>query len=485
MKGIMKIGFFGTLLTTLLLCNAACSKDDSAPAPHLEASFNTSEAMYWNTLGRFVVVDASGDWTVEVDYPGEGPDWCTPAVQEGSGDMNMWINTTQNESLDDRQAVITFTSGTMTSTLNLTQKGRQTNSLAAVIRGASTRASLNYTATTVTVDINVSPSQPTLPWTVSVTPAAPVWCTPSATSGTGNGTLTFDVSRNDGRTQRVDTILISSTLGTARLIVEQRSLRLELPKVVEPAWLLEYPGVDFAIEYNTSKKIAKWTAWQLDKTYMGDNERADKFIFDPRTIPYNPVYGGTGKPNDYRAQVDYSVTPNGTITYQRGHLCPSADRTARQSMNDSTFFYTNMAPQIPNLNTGMWKSIETREREWALEADCQALYICAGGSLIETDGNPKPIYGLTVPSSMAIPHYYFKVILRKKTSGAYDAIGFWIENKNWGQDAFKNNVNVVLKNIDEIEALSGIDFFYDLDAATQTSVEAQQPIKANWTGLPN
>jgi endonuclease G len=133
-------------------------------------------------------------------------------------------------------------------------------------------------------------------------------------------------------------------------------------------------------------------------------------------------------------------------------------------MNAQTFMYSNMSPQISAFNQGIWGVLETRVRGWVGGSD--TLYICAGGTVLKE----SDIMGYTSPSSMAVPKYYFKVILRKKAAtGAYDAIGFWFDHKNYGNEALSSRH---VKTIDDIEALTGIDFFYQLPAAEQNRVEA-------------
>jgi endonuclease G len=179
---------------------------------------------------------------------------------------------------------------------------------------------------------------------------------------------------------------------------------------------------------------------------MGSSGRTDYWQFDPR-IPeqYAPV------------RADFSG-------YDRGHLCPSADRTQSTAMNRQTFMYSNMSPQVSAFNQGIWGMLETKVRGWVNGLD--TLYICAGGT-IRHDGE---VIEYTTPSQMPVPMYYFKVILRKKAAtGTYDAIGFWFEHR---QD-MENLSSAHVKTVDQIEALTGFDFFYYLQEDVQTQVEAE------------
>jgi endonuclease G len=296
-------------------------------------------------------------------------------------------------------------------------------------------------------------------WTVGVSypESAPAgWCTVSPAAGAGNKNVWVATATNNAAAARSATVTVTAAAGSVALGVTQYSTtdpqpnvstgHLELPKPVEPDWVLNYADGDFTLEYSTAKKHPKWVAWQLYKSHMGSSGRTDYWQFDPR-IPaeYSPV------------REDFSG-------YDRGHLCPSADRTQSVAMNRQTFMYSNMSPQLGAFNQGIWATLETRVRTWASGSD--TLYICAGGTI----GKESDIMGYTSTSSMAVPKYYFKVILRKKAAnGAFDAIGFWFENKSYSGVSLSS---AQVKTIDEIETLTGIDFFYQLPEAEQNRVEA-------------
>lgn len=86
--------------------------------------------------------------------------------------------------------------------------------------------------------------------------------------------------------------------------------------------------------------------------------------------------------------------------------------------------------------------------------------------------------------NVAIPKYYFKVFLRKKSTGVYDATGFWFENRSYddtydGTNAQKNAaLKACIKTVDDIEELTGFDFFYNLSTDIQNRVEAEYNPKA-------
>ncbi|MEG4857142.1 DNA/RNA non-specific endonuclease [Microcoleus sp. K1-B6] len=117
----------------------------------------------------------------------------------------------------------------------------------------------------------------------------------------------------------------------------------------------------FVLSYNSKTKTANWVSWQLNKSWIGAADRQDNFRPDDSL----PADWYKVRPNDY--------TGSG---YDRGHIAPSADRTRNKGDNSSTFLMTNMMPQVPELNRGLWGDLEDYCRE--LVAQGKELYIVAG-----------------------------------------------------------------------------------------------------------
>ena len=293
-----------------------------------------------------------------------------------------------------------------------------------------------------------------------------VWCRASTYSGTGdkNVRLTLDPNLSEEQRSATVTVSLDATSHTVQLQLKQQGLSqsggtttppdlsaLELPKIVDTTWTLYYSKGEFTLEYSPEKKHSKWVAWKLHRGYIGSSGRTDAWQWDPRILPqFRP------------ARDDF-------YGYDRGHICPSADRTQSKEMNAETFMYSNMTPQIANLNQQTWLTIENKERDWVSGLD--TLYICAGGTILKE----ADIDHYTSPSNMPVPKYNFKVILRKKAStGAYDAIGFWFENRYYGRPANASDV----KTVRWIETQTGIDFFYNLPKAVQDEVETKYTLSA-------
>lgn len=118
---------------------------------------------------------------------------------------------------------------------------------------------------------------------------------------------------------------------------------------------------EYVLSYNCERGIANWAAWQVIASDLGNAERKDDFRPDP-SIPKNCP---RVMPSDY--------TRSG---YDKGHLCPSADRTADDETNSATFFMTNMMPQTGDNNRGPWEKLESYTRDLVKEGN--DVYIYAG-----------------------------------------------------------------------------------------------------------
>ena len=87
--------------------------------------------------------------------------------------------------------------------------------------------------------------------------------------------------------------------------------------------------------------------------------------------------------------------------YDRGHLAPAATFVDSQKEMDESFYMSNMSPQDPSFNRGIWKKLENYERRMAMEKD--TVYVICGGIL--TDGL-KTIG----PNKVSVPKFYYKII---------------------------------------------------------------------------
>ena len=142
----------------------------------------------------------------------------------------------------------------------------------------------------------------------------------------------------------------------------------------------------FVMSYNNKTHTANWVSWQLNKSWIGAADRQDNF-----------------RPDDSLPDAWYKVRPNDYTGsgYDRGHIAPSADRNRNKEDNSSTFLMTNMMPQVPELNRGVWGDLEEYCRELVQQG--KELYIVAGP--IGSQG------AIGKKEKIAVPAKTWKVIL--------------------------------------------------------------------------
>ena len=186
------------------------------------------------------------------------------------------------------------------------------------------------------------------------------------------------------------------------------------------------------IGYSKTYRQAIWVAYTLDadKLLTRQVRRKDKFLADP-AVKYRPV-----KPKDYNRS-----------GYDKGHLAPAADMTYSEETMKNSFYMTNITPQIPGCNRGIWKRIESQVRRWALNEG--KLYIVTGPVF---DRKPKKMGNSKIP----VPSAFYKVVL--DLTPPMKMIGFVVPN-----ETSKRHVSNFVLPVDEVEWITGYDFFSELD----------------------
>jgi len=220
--------------------------------------------------------------------------------------------------------------------------------------------------------------------------------------------------------------------------------KLEIPKTDPNEIIITHTG--YALLYNEPHEQASWVAYELTKEETNKlYERTDKFILDPK------VKTGTANDKDYAGS-----------GYDRGHLAPASDMGWSATAMAESFYYSNMSPQIPSFNRGVWKRLEELVRTWAIENN--SVYIVTG---------PVLTSGLTTigPNKVSVPDHYYKVIL-DYNEPIIKGIGFIIPNA--GSIEPLQNFAV---SIDSVEKVTGIDFFFSLPDEQEDLIEKTLCIK--------
>ena len=211
--------------------------------------------------------------------------------------------------------------------------------------------------------------------------------------------------------------------------------------------------MNYCLAYDTVQYHSRWVAFRFDASNRPKNVgRKDAFQDDPEI--------------DAKYYVGSSGFGGG---YDRGHLCASNDRLVSEEANKQTFYMTNMSPQLSQFNQQYWVGYELFVQDLGREASfSDTLYVVKGGTIAKDQildyryrNNGKKV---------AIPKYYFMALLKCKSS-AYEAIAFWMEHKEYDVDPSKSEILKHAISIDELEELTGIDFFHNLPDELETAVE--------------
>lgn len=208
-----------------------------------------------------------------------------------------------------------------------------------------------------------------------------------------------------------------------------------------PEQILKRTG--YVASYNKATLLPNWVAWHLTaERTEGSAKRSGVDFAEDTEVP------------EPRA-TDWDYYNSG---YDRGHMCPAADNKWSKKAMEESFLFTNMCPQNGNLNRGDWNEMEMACRKWAKKYG--DMYIVCGPILYK--GKHKTIG----KNKVVVPEAFFKVVLR--TGDDPQAIGFIYKNTsgNRPKDSYVNTV-------DEVERITGIDFFPSLPDNVEKKVEAE------------
>jgi endonuclease G len=198
----------------------------------------------------------------------------------------------------------------------------------------------------------------------------------------------------------------------------------------------------FSLAYSEEHEQAYWVFYELRAEELkGRFKRKDNFRTDAS------VLSGSASLSDYRAS-----------GYDRGHLAPAADMAFSEESMSTSFLMSNMSPQAPSFNRGVWKELEALFRDWALKDG--SLYIVTGPVL-------KKGLAQIGANGVSVPELYYKIALDWDSSNQ-TAIAFLLPNKK-----LSDNLENYIVTIDSIEEITGIDFFAALDDAQEAKFESE------------
>ena len=262
---------------------------------------------------------------------------------------------------------------------------------------------------------------------------------PSDSEASADGPATAENEPGDGTSGQKRT--------SGKLFDFEKQVDFILPAGLSSDQLVRHEG--YTLRYDVNLKNPVWVAYPLlAYEITGDADReGTSFVPDPA------VEGGTALPSDYVRS-----------GYDRGHQAPAGDFKFSQRLMGQSFFMSNISPQAPQFNRGIWKELEELVRAWALRDG--GLYVVTGPVLREG----LPTIGRA--NEVAVPDYFYKVILycRKGESPDIRMIGFLLKN-----EPSHERLQSFVVPVDQIEKVTGINFFNKIPDDLERRLESQSP----------
>ncbi|MBO6606171.1 DNA/RNA non-specific endonuclease [Psychroserpens sp.] len=203
----------------------------------------------------------------------------------------------------------------------------------------------------------------------------------------------------------------------------------------------------YSLSYSETHEQAEWVAYELKRSHLSNtNLKRPYFEIDIA------VRTGAAHWRNYK-----------NSGYDRGHLCPAADRKYSREAHVETFLTSNISPQKSAFNAGIWNTLEQKVRYWARKYD--GVFVVTGGVLSED------LKGIG-KEKVSVPDYFYKVLI-DRNSGPTKMIAFLIPHEPSNRPLYEFVVSV-----DDIEQLTGIDFFASLDDTIEKKLEASDSYKS-------
>lgn len=219
--------------------------------------------------------------------------------------------------------------------------------------------------------------------------------------------------------------------------------QLELPQLTTqvPSQQIAHQG--YTVSYNSAWRLPNWVAYQLTvQEVEGDVSRSNHFYADPLVM-------GVQATND-----DYKKSG-----YDKGHMAPAADMKWSETAMRESFYFTNICPQLHNLNAGIWQDFEDKTRQWARQY--QTVYVVCGPVVNQNR------LGTIGQNNVVVPDGFYKVLL-VETNGRYEALGLLFDHV-----AGRKKQKEYVCTVDSVEKVTGIDFFCRLADDVEKRVESQ------------
>lgn len=201
---------------------------------------------------------------------------------------------------------------------------------------------------------------------------------------------------------------------------------------------------NYSLLYDKDLKFAYWVAYPLFADCLGSSGRTEAWDYDPSISSSLQANLSSGFGNQY----------------DRGHQIPSGDRTCDKATNRTTFYYSNMTPQVgQKMNQYIWNQLETKVRSWVNDTD--TVFVVTGAM-------PPKTGTIEREKGMGVPAYYFKALARKcKGDTQYTTIAFKLENRDYSNTDFMQSA----LSVNELESITGFTFFPTIDKGIKATLD--------------
>lgn len=279
-----------------------------------------------------------------------------------------------------------------------------------------------------------------------------------------SGPVKFEIRKVSGGAARLNIDDFSVTeFGTTQPSIDNDNLALGNPSgaiadVSSPNdYLLVKP--QFVVGYNRDQGKPNWVSWHLDAADRGPVDRQDDFRND------------TTLPAGWYQALSTSYSGSG---FDRGHNCPSADRTSTEENNSATFLMTNMMPQAPNNNQQAWANLENYTRTFLPNNE---VYVICGSYGVGGTGSNGGVTNTLDQGRITVPSRCWKVIVIlpvgdndvSRINAGTRVIA--IDTPN--QQGISTDWSTFRTSVDAIETVTGYDILSNLPGAVQDVLEAR------------
>jgi len=197
----------------------------------------------------------------------------------------------------------------------------------------------------------------------------------------------------------------------------------------------------YIVSYNKETKIPNWVAWHLTSDHSDGTTSRNNTFYEDENVPTpratNEDYRGSG--------------------WSRGHMCPAGDNKWDSEAMRQSFSLINVCPQDASLNSGLWNSMEIKCRNWARRF--HDVYIVCGPVFYKSE------HEKIGSNKVSVPEAFFKVVLC--LNGKPKGLGLVVKN-----NAGTSKKDLYFNSIDEVERITGIDFFPILPNDLEKEVES-------------